>query len=197
MKVRKDAGASRLTDITVEEVSLVDRAANNHRFLIVKRSRAMLNGDEDLEPVELGPDEDDDQEAEEAQASGGAGASTLNLEPVLAELRALGGRIDALAKPAPAAAATPPAADPPPAASTPDAGTAAAAALTKAVDTLTETVKSLGQRLARLEKGTGERASVAEARGEPEGVGWPLDMNRPTDRASTPAAVSFHERGSR
>ena len=196
MKVRKDAGASRLTDITVEEVSLVDRAANNHRFLIVKRSRAMLNGDEDLEPVELGPDEDDDQGAEETPGSGAAAASTLNLEPVLAELRALGGRIDALAKPAPAAV-TPPVTDPPAAASTPDPSAAAAAALTKAVDTLTETVKSLGQRLARLEKGTGERASVAEARGEPEGVGWPLDMNRPTDRASTPAAVSFHERGSR
>jgi len=32
---------SRLTDIVVEEVSLVDRAANKHRFLIVKRSDEM------------------------------------------------------------------------------------------------------------------------------------------------------------
>jgi len=32
---------NRLTDIVVEEVSLVDRAANKHRFLIVKRSDEM------------------------------------------------------------------------------------------------------------------------------------------------------------
>ena len=32
---------NRLLDIVVEEVSLVDRAANKHRFLIVKRSNEM------------------------------------------------------------------------------------------------------------------------------------------------------------
>jgi hypothetical protein len=34
-------GVNRLLDIVVEEVSLVDRAANKHRFLIVKRSDEM------------------------------------------------------------------------------------------------------------------------------------------------------------
>ncbi len=39
----KDAGEGvhRLVDMVVEEVSLVDRAANNHRFLIVKRDDGM------------------------------------------------------------------------------------------------------------------------------------------------------------
>jgi len=36
-----DRGVNRLLDIVVEEVSLVDRAANKHRFLIVKRSNEM------------------------------------------------------------------------------------------------------------------------------------------------------------
>lgn len=34
-------GIHRLVDMVVEEVSLVDRAANNHRFLLVKRDDAM------------------------------------------------------------------------------------------------------------------------------------------------------------
>jgi hypothetical protein len=34
-------GVHRLVDMVVEEVSLVDRAANNHRFLLVKRGDAM------------------------------------------------------------------------------------------------------------------------------------------------------------
>ena len=35
--------ANRLVDIVVEEVSLVDRAANQHRFLVVKRSDSMAD----------------------------------------------------------------------------------------------------------------------------------------------------------
>ncbi|MFZ5787441.1 MAG: hypothetical protein ACOY3Y_13440 [Acidobacteriota bacterium] len=38
---KADDGVNRLLDIVVEEVSLVDRAANKHRFLIVKRSDDM------------------------------------------------------------------------------------------------------------------------------------------------------------
>ena len=34
-------GVHRLIDMVVEEVSLVDRAANKHRFLLVKRNDAM------------------------------------------------------------------------------------------------------------------------------------------------------------
>jgi hypothetical protein len=42
-----DAGVSRLRDILVEEVSLVDRAANKRRFLIVKRKKKMASGADD------------------------------------------------------------------------------------------------------------------------------------------------------
>jgi hypothetical protein len=31
------------------------------------------------------------------------------------------------------------------------------------------------------------------AKGEPEDASWPMDMNRPRDRASTQKAVSFHD----
>ena len=40
-RAKADDGVNRLLDIVVEEVSLVDRAANKHRFLIVKRSDDM------------------------------------------------------------------------------------------------------------------------------------------------------------
>ena len=40
-RARSEQDASRLLDIVVEEVSLVDRAANKQRFLIVKRSNEM------------------------------------------------------------------------------------------------------------------------------------------------------------
>jgi len=41
MSTAKQDDVNRLLDIVVEEVSLVDRAANKHRFLIVKRSDPM------------------------------------------------------------------------------------------------------------------------------------------------------------
>ena len=40
-EMHKADGVHRLVDMVVEEVSLVDRAANKHRFLIVKRDEAM------------------------------------------------------------------------------------------------------------------------------------------------------------
>jgi hypothetical protein len=40
-EMNKADGVHRLVDMVVEEVSLVDRAANKHRFLIVKRDDAM------------------------------------------------------------------------------------------------------------------------------------------------------------
>jgi hypothetical protein len=40
-----DAGVHRLVDMVVEEVSLVDRAANKHRFLVVKRRDSMADED--------------------------------------------------------------------------------------------------------------------------------------------------------
>ncbi len=51
---KDDAGVHRLLDIVVEEVSLVDRAANKRRFLIVKRSDPM---DETTTETPAGTDE--------------------------------------------------------------------------------------------------------------------------------------------
>jgi hypothetical protein len=45
-----DAGVHRLVDMVVEEVSLVDRAANKHRFLVVKRREPMAD-EETKEPA--------------------------------------------------------------------------------------------------------------------------------------------------
>ena len=44
---KADDGVHRLIDMVVEEVSLVDRAANKHRFLIVKRDGTMDDDDND------------------------------------------------------------------------------------------------------------------------------------------------------
>jgi hypothetical protein len=65
----------RLRDIVVEEVSLVDRAANKRRFLVVKRSDAMANPDI--------LDEDDETEedvAQKADATDAAASSEVDAE---------------------------------------------------------------------------------------------------------------------
>ena len=51
---KNSSGVNRLLDMVVEEVSLVDRAANKHRFLIVKRSEEM---DETTTDTTTSPDE--------------------------------------------------------------------------------------------------------------------------------------------
>jgi uncharacterized phage infection (PIP) family protein YhgE len=63
--------------------------------------------------------------------------------------------------------------------------------------TLTDAVKEQGQRLARVEKGTGLPNSRTHDERPPardEEVGWPLDLNRPLDRESVDKATSFHDR---
>ena len=51
---KADRPVNRLLDIVVEEVSLVDRAANEHRFLIVKRDTPMADH-ADTDTQEQGP----------------------------------------------------------------------------------------------------------------------------------------------
>lgn len=51
----------RLIDIVVEEVSLVDRAANKHRFLIVKRDEGEGVDDDDNDHIEQDEDSTDDE----------------------------------------------------------------------------------------------------------------------------------------
>ncbi len=54
--MRKADGVHRLVDMVVEEVSLVDRAANKHRFLIVKRDEPMDDDTpQSTPPVEPSP----------------------------------------------------------------------------------------------------------------------------------------------
>lgn len=63
----EESGVHRLRDIVVEEVSLVDRAANKRRFLVVKRSSQMANDGKpkgtgtDSKKPRLKPDEDVDK----------------------------------------------------------------------------------------------------------------------------------------
>lgn len=61
---------SRLFDIVVEEVSLVDRAANKHRFLIVKRDEGE-GVDDDMEDLTQDVDDEDGAGDEEDATSGG------------------------------------------------------------------------------------------------------------------------------
>jgi len=65
---KADGTVSRLLDMVVEEVSLVDRAANKHRFLIVKRSEEM---DETTTDTTTSPA--DETNAETNPAGGSAG----------------------------------------------------------------------------------------------------------------------------
>ena len=84
-RAKADDGVNRLLDIVVEEVSLVDRAANKHRFLIVKRSDDMdenTNGaaaataDETEDVQDLAAE----VEAEETDGGGDPGEGTSEAE---------------------------------------------------------------------------------------------------------------------
>lgn len=68
-------GVHRLRDIVVEEVSLVDRAANKRRFLVVKRSGDMAdesNADSDVEKAKRKPAAASEVEDEEKRKKPGA-----------------------------------------------------------------------------------------------------------------------------
>lgn len=52
---KAEDGVHRLVDMVVEEVSLVDRAANKHRFLIVKRDEAMDDDDNTTDNITDAP----------------------------------------------------------------------------------------------------------------------------------------------
>jgi hypothetical protein len=191
VKQRKATAASRLVDITVEEVSLVDRAANNRTFLLVKRSDAMLNGDEDLNPVELEAEEDEESADEPAAADEAKKAEPW--APILEAIAGVTTRLDSLLAPAAGEdAKRPKPAEPTddrmkprpkPAEPTDPKLRTVLDEISSAMTKIVETVKAQAGRLTTLEKATTPRASVEESGGrEPAGVGWPLDMNRLGDR---------------
>jgi len=87
--ISKDTGEGvhRLIDMVVEEVSLVDRAANNHRFLIVKRDDAMDDTTTEATAEKAATDDVEATEsADETQADGDSplGAAIAALESLTA-----------------------------------------------------------------------------------------------------------------
>lgn len=198
----------RLVDMVVEEVSLVDHAANKHRFLIVKRDEAMedttrklddgtvlstaLTALESLtELVELlgslGADQADARLTELAQ----------DLRSVAEQLlgRAVGG--DEESEEVEASVKAEKSVEPPlPALSAPSVNESLAK-LAESFRSLSETVKEQQQRLGRVEKQFGLPNSAAPAervlKAPVEDVGWPLDLNKPMDRESVDKALSFHD----
>ncbi len=240
-------GVHRLVDMVVEEVSLVDRAANLHRFLVVKRDQPMSNttpasGDAAkptqkvdagvlavataaLESItraverlgELGDEDGSAMVAELVEeltelASELAAAAGIEFEPaqkgadpttIVADVRDALGKVAAMLEAAknaadgdsaPEAQAPATASDPPAA----DRVSAELAAVASTLRTLTEAVKEQGQRLGRLEKGIGlpnsRSAPERPARTDADDASWPLDLNKPLDRASVDKSVSFHDR---
>ena len=248
-------GVHRLLDMVVEEVSLVDSAANLHRFLVVKRDQPMPNptepapaagdttrkadasllsvataalesitglveqlgelGDEDAtslvtelieELTELatelgaaaGLEEEDASADTEKRAT--AGEAIADVRGMLAKIGVL---LDAARKAGEATSSAPvvppaPAAPPAPASPPTVAADAGLDAVTTSLRALTEAVKEQGQRLGRLEKGTGLPNSRSAAERPPPAAdddeSWPLDLNKPLDRASVDKSVSFHDR---
>jgi hypothetical protein len=90
----------RLHDIVVEEVSLVDRAANKHRFLIVKRSDPMADEETKI-PEAAAPEpqgtEKQSEPAPETKADGaGYGADSHMLEAAVEALERLTETVETL-----------------------------------------------------------------------------------------------------
>jgi len=79
---KADHPVNRLLDIVVEEVSLVDRAANEHRFLIVKRDTPMADTQTDTDAAEEAGDLNDQADIEE-HADAPEGAPTAGADPLL------------------------------------------------------------------------------------------------------------------
>lgn len=73
---------NRLLDIVVEEVSLVDRAANEHRFLIVKRDTPMADTQTDNDAADEAGDLNDQADVEET-GTAPEGPPTAGADPLL------------------------------------------------------------------------------------------------------------------
>lgn len=105
-RAKADPGVNRLLDIVVEEVSLVDRAANKQRFLIVKRSNDMdetttdaagTAADETEDVQDLAADTGDEETAGDAGAADGSSGDETPLGSALAALEGLTEAVEILA----------------------------------------------------------------------------------------------------
>ncbi|QDF03421.1 hypothetical protein [Myxococcus xanthus] len=216
------ASVHRLIDMVVEEVSLVDRAANKHRFLLVKRDGDNMQDATQAEGTTSAASDTSKAEdtvlasAQQALEAVTALVETLTstdgidgvrVVEVAQHLRTLADAlededkdeddeeedVEARAK---AGSPTPP---PPMPAPSPDAAGVmeGLTKLTDAVRALEGSVKEQHQRLGRVEKQFGLPNSSAPAERPPkptvEDVGWPLDLNKPLNRESVDKALSFHD----
>jgi len=93
---------TRLLEMVVEEVSLVDRAANKHRFLIVKRSEGMDDTTTGSDPTETGlnaagaPDVGGEATPDTGSDVGGDAQAVGASEPLAATITALEGLTEAV-----------------------------------------------------------------------------------------------------
>ncbi|RJS14226.1 hypothetical protein DRW03_35215 [Corallococcus sp. H22C18031201] len=216
------APVHRLVDMVVEEVSLVDRAANKHRFLLVKRDGdTMDDAPQDTPQTEGASSTTSDtakadgellttaQQALEAVTAlvealaSTEGADDVRVVEVAQHLRALADVLDAdeddseedvEAREKSATASPAPAPVPAPEA---PAVMESLTKLTDAVRALEGAMKEQHQRLGRVEKQHGLPNSTTSAERPPkppvEDVGWPLDLNKPLNRESVDKALSFHD----
>ena len=217
MEVKSDEGGeeavNRLFDMQVEEVSLVDRAANRHRFLVVKRDedsgdaegeQACSNdaiedasgGQKEHDPgtpaaaADRSEEHADDVDAEPKGALASATAALEALTAAVAELRGdpTVAVLRTLAEGALSRAKKPEESASPQAQakqpSVPD------------LEGIVGVLRNLAERIGRLEKRFGtpnSRESAAKRAPDTGEVGWPMDMNAPLDRGSVDGSVSFHD----
>jgi hypothetical protein len=144
--------------------------------------------------------------AEIAEAAGvaedeeeeGEAAKNASVADTVAKVRALLGEVTSMLEKAKAGDADPETVEPPALAVASDGQVSKQLeGIATSLRTLTGAVKEQGQRLARVEKGTGVPNSRTHDERPPareEDVGWPLDLNRPLDRESVDKATSFHDR---
>jgi hypothetical protein len=210
----------RLIDIVVEEVSLVDRAANQHRFLIVKRRDDMPDTPtqpdhgETTKALPQPTDQADEPQTQPAVGEDHLGktespedwprpsptpaprgederaAEQSTTDAALASLQQAVEQLTEMLREAKTKAA--PESAPPPA-----APEAPETKLAGELSRLRATIQAQGQRIGQLEKRAGLPNSApvekSTAPSEPGDVGWPLDLNKSLDRSTVDKAVSFHD----
>lgn len=134
----------------------------------------------------------------EEEEEGGEAEKRASVADAVAKVRELLGEVSSMLEKAKAQDADPAAADSPaPGAATDGQVSKQLESIASSLRTLNGAVKEQGQRLARVEKGTGVPNSRTHDERPPareEDVGWPLDLNRPLDRESVDKATSFHDR---
>ena len=132
----------------------------------------------------------------EDEEEAGKAAKSASVADTVANVRALLGEVTTMLETAKAADTE--VVEPPAPAATADGQVSKQLeGIATSLRTLTGAVKEQGQRLARVEKGTGVPNSRTHDERPPareEDVGWPLDLNRPLGRESVDKATSFHDR---